>query len=279
MSDYSLPKAVDYEDLSAKGKAGVIYGGRILQPKWDGCALVVKYDAGAVISAVSASGKPVKSCDHLVHQIVSAVPVLRPFTACAEVWNTDMEFQLISGAFRRHTHQPHLLARWFDFAYDNEQHLPYTERTAWMNQCEDIHFAGHMLAANEAHAWETARYWKRLGGFDGAILREPGSPFTLGRSKGDIIKLKPTVSHDLLCVDVQMDTGAKTGRPTAALVCRWRDGRFQKVATGLSNEQMANALSFLGKIIEVEAMGYTVDGYLREPRFKGERDDKLTPDF
>lgn len=280
MSDYSLPKAVDFSDLSDKAKKAVQFAGRILQPKWDGCALVVRATADNV-QALSASGKPVLSCNHLVSEIMTAVyqGKARPFTACAEVWNPDMEFQEISGAFRRHQHQPHLVARWFDFAYDDEQAVPYVGRTSWMDGVGTLHFAGHMQTPSEEHAWETARHWKSIGGFDGAILRDPYAPFELGRSKGSIIKLKPLIAHDVLCVDVAEDVGAKTGRPTVALVCRWRDGRFQKVSTGLSHEQQANPKQFINKIIEVEAMGYTKDGYLREPRFKGARDDKLTPDF
>lgn len=281
MSDYALPKAVDYADLSAKGKAAVVFGGRILQPKWDGCALIVHHDRLTFkTTAVSASGKPVLSCDHLVSEIMTAVPGLRrSFTACAEVWNPDMEFQEISGAFRRHAHQPHLVARWFDFCLEGDAGSSYVSRCAWMDNIEGLHFAGLMEAADEDGAWQYARHLKSLGGFDGAILRDGSAPFVLGRSKGDILKLKPLISHDVLCIDVAEDIGEKTGRPTVALVCRWRDGRFQKVSTGLSHEQQANPRQFIGKIIEIEAMGYTKDGFLREPRFKGVREDKLHADF
>lgn len=276
--DYSLPKAVDFSNLSAKAQKAVVYEGRILQPKWDGCALVVRHRDG-VTFAISASGKPVLSCDHLVAQIMRAADDQRSFTACCEVWNVDMQFQEISGAFRRHAYQPHLVARWFDFAYDDEQDRPYIERTHWMDNIEGLHFAGHSLTDSAEHAWETSRYWKSLGGFDGGILRDPNAPFVLGRSKGEIIKLKPLVSHDLLCEATIVDKGGKTGRDTLALACRWRGGLVQKVATGLTHEQQANPAQFLGQIIEVEAMGYTADGLLREPRFKGIRHDKTQPDF
>jgi DNA ligase-1 len=282
-TDYTLPKAVDFTNLSAKAQKAVTYAGRILQPKWDGCALIVQYDGPTGDArAISASGKAVQSCDHLAQEIIAAATKYRPgasFHACAEVWNPDMSFQEISGAFRRHAYQPHLVARWFDFAYADEQSLPYVGRTSWMDGIGTLHCAGHMQTHSEEHAWETARHWKSIGGFDGAILRDPYAPFVLGRSKGEIIKLKPLVSHDVLCIRVDAAVGEKTGRPTVALVCRWKDGTEQKVSTGLNHEQQANPTQFLGQIIEVEAMGYTEDGFLREPRFKGVRHDKTQADF
>ena len=41
---------------------------------------------------------------------------------------------------------------------------------------------------------------------------------------------------------------------------------------------VADPASIVGKIVEVEAMGYTSDGFLREPRFIRVRDDKEIPD-
>lgn len=282
MADYSLPKAVDFNDLSAKRQGEVTYAGRIIQPKWDGCAIVVNVDVDGEASAVSASGKPVKSCDHLVATLLAQRRGCGErdygFRAAGEVWVPNTEFQHISGAFRRHQPQPHLQVHWFDFVEDGLEHMPYVERTGWFDRCR-ANFAGHALCLGRDHAWENASYWKKLGGYDGAILRDPLAPWATGRSKGDVLKLKPVISHDLLVVDVDFAVGEKTGKTTAALVCRWRDGRFQKVATGMTQAQVDGASQFVGKIVEVEAMGYTSDGFLREPRFKGERIDKTGPDF
>lgn len=279
MNDYSLPKAVDFNNLSAKAQKAVEYAGRILQPKWDGCALIVRYDVTTdKAEAISASGKPVLSCQHLVDQIVRATTHARSFTACAEVWNADMDFQDINGAFRRKSHQPHLEARWFDFCYAEHEHMRYTARTAWMQESLGLHFAGHRIASSEAEAWMCAKAYAALGGFDGAILREDG-PFVLGRSKGDILKLKPLIEHDLEVIGFDERVGERTGRATLALLCRWKNNGVQRVATGLTHEQQRNPGQFLGKIIAVRGMGYTTDGYMREPRFAGVRYDKLKADF
>ena len=39
-----------------------------------------------------------------------------------------------------------------------------------------------------------------------------------------------------------------------------------------------NPDSIIGKIVEVECLGVTEDGSLREPRIKGVRHDKIKPD-
>ena len=41
----------------------------------------------------------------------------------------------------------------------------------------------------------------------------------------------------------------------------------------------AITLNFIGKIIEVRAMGLPSDGKLREPRFCGVREDKLQAEY
>jgi DNA ligase-1 len=55
------------------------------------------------------------------------------------------------------------------------------------------------------------------------------------------------------------------------------DGKTQKVSTGLTQEQAdaftADPALIVGQHIEVEAMGLTSTGLLREPRFKGIRTD------
>ena len=41
---------------------------------------------------------------------------------------------------------------------------------------------------------------------------------------------------------------------------------------------LSDPSSIIGKIVEVECIGITEDGSLREPRIKGVRHDKLQPD-
>jgi ATP-dependent DNA ligase len=127
-------------------------------------------------------------------------------------------------------------------------------------------------------AWAYARSVQDSGNYDGAVLRNPYAPWVVGRSKGDIIKLKPLVDFDLTVLRVEKAVGGKTGRVTCALVCKWRNGEEQKVATGLDHDQQDNPEQFVGKVIRVAGMGLTNTGKIREPRFMGEREDTL-PDY
>ena len=268
MSDYTIPKAVDYENLSAKAKKALDPTGWLLQPKYDGCALYVNTMTGAVLSA---SGKTVDSCDHILKDLYK----YGPGEYCGEVWHPSMDFQEISGAFRRGYAQPHLQFKLFDACPGGGEELPYFLRTQYLPVVET-------LVADQWSwevAWAHARRWQSDGGKDGAILRNPDALWEPGRSKGDIIKLKPLQDYDVEVVGFEKDVGAKTGRATVALIFRWKNNMAHKVATGLSHEQQAAPEQFVGKIIRVKCMGLTSAGNMREPRFDGVRDDKLKADY
>lgn len=266
VSDYTIPKAVDYENLSAKAKKALDPTGWWLQPKYDGCALYVNTMNGHIRSA---SGKPVDSCDHI------ATDLMRhgPGEYCGEVWHPTMDFQEISGAFRRGYAQPHLQFHLFDACPGGLEAEPYRKRMAFLP----------MVHSREFESWDQSWAWAKMaqadGGKDGAILRNPNAPWEPGRSKGDIIKLKPLQDYDVEVVGFEKDVGAKTGRATVALIFRWKNGTTHKVATGLNHEQQAAPEQFVGKIIRVKGMGLTSAGNMREPRFDGVRDDKLKADY
>lgn len=266
VSDYTIPKAVDYENLSAKAKKALDPTGWWLQPKYDGCALYVNTIDGTMLSA---SGKGVESCDHILTEMYK----YGPGEYCGEVWHPDMEFQEISGAFRRGYAQPQLRFKLFDACPGGLEAMSYSYRTRHLPM-----IYGHEFDTWDS-AWDWARVWQAQGGKDGAILRNPNAPWEPGRSKGDIIKLKPLQDYDVEVVGFEKDIGAKTGRATVALIFRWKNNMTHKVATGLNHEQQAAPEQFVGKIIRVKCMGLTSAGNMREPRFDGVRDDKLKADY
>lgn len=268
MSDYTIPKAVDYDNLSAKAKKALDPTGWWLQQKWDGCAI---YLNTMTDEALSASGKEVKSCEHIFADVFNRYG---HGEYCGEVWHPDLDFQEISGAFRRGYAQPHLKIKLFDcLPLGMASTEPYRVRASCLPTEDTAAFESWETA------WEQARQWQSEGGCDGAILRNPNAPWEPGRSKGDIIKLKPLQDYDVEVVGFEKDVGAKTGRATVALIFRWKNGTTHKVATGLSHEQQAAPEQFVGKIIRVKCMGLTSAGNMREPRFDGVRDDKLKADY
>lgn len=266
MSDYTIPKAVDYENLSAKAKKALNPTGWLLQPKYDGCALYINTMTDEIKSA---TGTDNLACKHILQEMYK----YGPGEYCGEVWHPDMEFQEISGAFRRGYAQPHLQFKLFDACPGGGEELPYFLRTQYLPIVHSCPFQSW------DHAWTWAREWQGAGGADGAILRNPDATWEPGRSKGDIIKLKPLQDYDVEVVGFEKDVGAKTGRATVALIFRWKNNMAHKVATGLNHEQQAAPEQFVGKIIRVKCMGLTSAGNMREPRFDGVRDDKLKADY
>lgn len=282
MADYPFPKAVDFENLSAKAKKAFNPEGWVIQPKWDGCALVVEIRNNCVWSVESASGKPVYSCDHIAEYIAKWVGNGR---YAMEAWRPCTPFQDISGMFRTHAPQPLLSARIFDGYVEGSSADTYFHRLTVIHS--QLGFGGLVQSAwgmgekftTWDDAWTKAKFWQAQGGYDGCILRDPLSLWTEGRSKGDIVKLKPLMDWDLRVTHVKTAIGDKTGRPTVALGCAWKDGQIQYVATGLNHEQQAAPDRFIGSIVTVRGMGLTTDGFIREPRFITVRDDKVEADY
>jgi len=129
-------------------------------------------------------------------------------------------------------------------------------------------------------------YKKRTDSFyDGVVLANANGKYIVGAGKGgEFIKVKSLISFTVTVTGAEIAKGEKTGKNTAALKFML-DGHEQKVSTGLTQAQVDEITKefitrpycgtgpWLGCRIEVEAMGFTVNGLLREPRFKGLRHD------
>jgi ATP-dependent DNA ligase len=287
MSDYSIPKAIDIDNMAQYWRSSVeedildrLY---LITPKRDGCALHVEMENGQIITCVSASGKPVCSVQHILEELQRVFKHVSCAVLDMEVYADGLPFQGISGLFRRHKPQPQLRAMVFN-GHFGQLSTGYEGRMSMFGQY--LTGKSNLVEVTPPHTpWDLADAWAEAvdrrdsGGFDGCVLHYKGAPYFTGRAAYQSIKLKPLVSHDLEVIAVNEAVGEKTGRATCALVCRWKDGGVQEVATGLSHGQQASALDFIGKIIEVRGMGYTTSGKIREPRFAGVREDKLQPDY
>src|SRR5690606_20801028 len=141
----------------------------------------------------------------------------------------------------------------------------------------------HFTPGTAGH--ETWQGWcnelKARGGYDGLILRDPKGTWTRGSGvTGEIIKLKPVLSFDLRVVGAEEGKGKHAGR-LGAIVVEFQ-GKKLRVGTGFSDAERKdwweNGEDLIGQIAEIEAMDFSADGLLREPRFKGIRHDKLEAD-
>lgn len=302
MAQYLNLKPVDFDNLSAKSQAAIKWEGRLLSPKWDGCMVLVGFKEGKPDFIMSRDGKPVLSMGHMYTSLLICFPFIEKMVGnicfIGEAWVPGMAFKDISGMFRRHSPQTALYMAVFDaVSYVAGPDGPrlwsdhaYGLRVAKLKALQvgpaiSVILARPIVCEGEAHAVAYAKNLKALGGYDGCIAADPEATYRAGSgSNGEFLKVKPLQSFTLEVTGVAASTGEKTGRVTAALHVRFKDG-VCGVGTGFSNEQaaqwVASPASIIGRMIEVECMGVYGGplGMMREPRFVGFRTDVTKADY
>jgi len=287
MADYIVQKPIDLTKLTAKARNQLppVFD---ITPKYDGCCAVLAFDAmGRFFGAFSATGEEVRSMDHIGAYLAQRW-TLRGVALIGEAWIEGEDFPVINGTFRRHTLQPQLRFVPFDASRwallpDGTPELcdprPYHERIEVLLHGYDplyviplTHWTGDL-----ADAERIAKEMKARGGFDGAIARDANAPYFVGRCKFEAIKVKPVLSLDLLVVGWKLEPGEKTGRMVPSLQVVYQ-GVASWVGSGIPHDLKGLPNDPRDLIVEVECMGVTPDGKLREPRFKGIRYDKAEAD-
>lgn len=267
----------------------------IMMPKYDGCLAILVSETQAMRTVLSRTGEVYSSIPHTSEQAAAIMPGHVVF---GEVYQFGTKFKDISGAFRRHAPQPHLIVVAFDAVpvadwLAGKCDIPYIERLralkdAWQpSLCPSIIVAPWAdLAGPQAFANALVAH----GGYDGAIIRRKDAPWTTGASKnGEAIKVKPVQSLDLKVTGWYIGKGKHADR-AGGITVTYR-GVSTDVGTGFSDAERESIYETLdgrlechtlaGKppvIAEIEFMELTADGKLREPRFKGWRYDKDKPD-
>lgn len=303
MADYIVHKAVEHSALSAKVKASLEQTYQwVLSPKYDGCHAVFLFDEGKHVVTLSRTGEHVQSMPNIASDLLHVYGHLLKsgrWAICGEAWAPGVEFNVISGWFRKQSpvldlhFVPFDIVEWepnTDTSSFPPAHLGSDARySARCNALLDQQGCGYhriilprflplsgtfseVLPQAVSYAKEHKQRTDSF--FDGAVLAQAAGTYTVGAGKGgEFIKIKPLLSVSVVCVGYDTSTGEKTGKATGCLLFKYNGHMAQRVATGLTQEQVENLPQFVGKTIEVEAMGITVNGFLREPRFKGIRDD------
>lgn len=297
MSKYLNLKPVEFANLSAKRQAAVQWKGRLMLPKYDGCFCMVGFFDGKPDFILSRDGVPSLSMGHIYEDLYVRYPSIRDtkggYCFLGEAWSPGKEFKVLSGEFRRQRPQPQLGYAVFDLVQytTGNDGLPelcssrsYRQRLALLGDNRPglcaVHAPTPVECEDEAHAWRYANYLKKLGGYDGAVVSDPDAPYVVSDGYGEFLKIKPLQSFTLECVGIETSTGAKTGRPTGAIVVRFKGGTC-KVGTGFAEDEQASLEQFVGRLVEVACMGvYEGDsGMMREPRFVGVRYDVIKADY
>lgn len=312
MPDYIVHKAVELSALSSKVAAGLeAEQDWIISPKYDGCHAVICFDSGKFIRAYSRSGETCYSLDHVAADLLRVYPDLSNgrWAICGEAWHPHKPFNEISGLFRK---QKDVTTTLYFVPFDvvpwdyNDESTAgpvvvlnprgcgpaYSKRLQWLTSQVSVPYSSvaavwstHVrgtLSYAYAEAAKVAAHYKGLAEtigshYDGAILANANGKYAVGSGKGgEFIKAKPLASYSVQVAGHEAAVGEKTGKNTVALTFVL-DGKLQRVSTGLTQAQVdeivAQPDSWVGQTIEVEAMGITSGGFLREPRFKGLRSD------
>lgn len=308
MGEYIVHKAVNLDKVKAAkrqvlSQPGYLDNNYLGQRKYDGCSVVFKLTiAGEADQVLSRTGERVRSLEwllpHLQRLAAKMVVEHGGLVLLAEAWHPTYNFSTISGKYRAFADwlDPEIVvfdAIPLDDFEDGYCPTPYKERMGWFFGLSENGIGPEAAAVRPAathfvpntsgnETWQD--YCNELvarGGYDGLILRDPEGTWTRGSgTTGEIIKLKRVLSFDLRCIGVEEGKGRLKGTMGAIIVDF--QGKPLRVGTGFTDEQRRawwqNPTQFSKDIVEIEAMDYSSDGLLREPRFKGIRFDKLETD-
>lgn len=309
--DYIASKLVELGKLAKKTGLGKFFaaGGMNEEARWawlaknydayekyDGCcAVITLFKPGAAPEnyvAQSRTGEAFTTAGPQCGQMwkdlrdYGVFDCLGSMVVIAEAWWPGKgQFNEISGSFRRtHGHEPRFHLKVTDVFTLEEYKSGKTSVPQRVRM-------GRLGDVQPSSSWSLAVRYKRgsygdprdlckrlvaRGGYDGAVLVDPLAGWVLDFGKnGEKLKVKQKLSFDLRVTEVKTGVGEKTGRPVYTLVVSF-NGKPLGVGSGVPHD-LCNVPK-VGDIVEVEAMEYSADGLLREPRFKGIRHDKLEPD-
>lgn len=290
--DYIVHKAVEASKVVPKKRReeltdAYISANYYAEAKYDGCqAIVIVYsDPNADPLILSRTGE----------EYIGPMPAARQLRDlcgygvyfCEAWWPGADQFNLISGAFRKGVENDKLRLVVFDSVTYEEFHAGFSERS-YMDrtdipgiQCDNpayplVQRAACFYPGSYGSIQEFCNVLVDCGGYDGVVGKLPHGTWTKGKSNGDEqIKIKRKLSFDLRVLQVLVGIGDKTGRKVYTLIVDFQ-GKKLRVGSGMPHKEAE--LPVAGDIVEVEAMDYSSDGLLREPRYKGIRHDKVAPD-
>lgn len=295
MADYLSPSASNYADLSAKVRKTLppedqIHLHYAAMKKYDGVSGCVDLAAGTMTSRTGEDYSV--SCAHIIEQCRTVFGSYGG-KIYGEVWHPTDPQSKISGDFRRQSSgcAEHLLFVIFDCDFPHhergrQQYGRYADLSDSLSYCIHVTPALRMADYYNPGTYGTGKQLMETympgGGYDGIVYYNPNAEFSVGKDKlGNIIKEKPSVTFDLEVVGYELGKGRHASR-IGAIHLRFRGGKILK-SSGMSDAERdawtADPSLIVGKIVEIEAMGESSGGSLREPRYKGVRYDKIKPDF
>lgn len=289
---YQAPKDFDAQSAGFKKKfkdIGDLYatGRYIAQPKYDGTFSAVYTDSGA---AMSRQGELQPAAKLLVENLGKMLG--KDKLVFMELWTPGMAHKDMNGLARRQDPQKELHCRVFDCITLAEFHAGRSKRPYFSRQVAyESAIYGQEASIEPASLWKTdwieeptkldltnmavAFKERKNGAFDGMILRDLDGIWLPGAVKnGEVLRVKPSISLDVMCVDQQAEQKPTKLGGTVTIELR---GVRTEVGSGLDQKALHGilhgSLNLRGRVLEVECLGVNESGKLREPRLKSVRTD------
>jgi DNA ligase-1 len=296
-----IHKAVELAKVKTKRRKeleqpGYLAKNYIAQPKHDGCNTVMKFYPDGTVETTSRTGEPNRAMGRAERALWPRLAD-RLMPSCGLVvlgeawWPGKDQFSEISGHFRRHSESDRLRLVAFDALTMTEFEAGRSD-VGYLNRLKRLGAAAEWPDSNPDPAQLIRSYsvstdphelcarFVDKGGYDGIIYRDPDGTWEAGRgTNGELIKIKRKLSFDLRVTATYEGLGKNKGR-VGAIGVSFR-GATLRCNAGTDAEReawFADPSLIVGKIVEVEAMDFSSEGLLREPRYKGIRHDKLEPD-
>lgn len=311
MSKYIAHKAIEVSKCIKSvrerlSQPGYLEANFLAQPKHDGVSCIIVWrgvGAGGILpdcEIFSRTGEVVKSLDHIEKYL--AFIGAQPGVYLTECWAPNTPFAEISGIFRRQYSNAEsvklgcvifdylTLAEWNN-GYSDVGYVERVERLSdnILNQAvvigspfKPIRGYGKLAEHWPDYTAQTlANELVAQGGYDGAIFRDPSGTWQSDNNgaSGEIIKVKPLLRVTCRVVGYELGKGKHEGR-IGTLLIEYK-GKTQGAGTGLKDSERVIAdyeHRWENRYVEIEALGETEDGFLREPRLKGIRTDVVEPD-
>lgn len=263
----------------------------LAQEKYDGCYCIAHRSKGHV-KIFSRTGKQYLSMEHLEQCFEKMLDGTTKDFIIFEAYNPNIIQAEISGACRDTVNQHSEIVAIIHDCLSLPEYFGEV-KTSYERRLSDL----MMINANYYYPcislpikkicfdWQdveqfAAEIFSRGG--EGVVIKNLQANYHRGKRDYTLMKYKQTITFDLRVVDVVEGTG-QFKNMAGALVVKFSGNRNINVGTGLTNSQRKlfwlQKDTVIGRIVEVEAMRLTASGLLREPRFKGFRDDKEVADY
>ena len=278
-----IQKVLHYHKALEK-KTCKVRGDYFITEKIDGIYTYCDYDAVTKSwgDMRSSANRVIPAFAHYPQQLEK----VRPQQACRLIFEADIPgitFHIANGIFNRRKE----LAHDTRFNLHDIVFFPNTqtalERMRVVQSFRDYGLLPVEVLGVSADESIWMHYFEQVTsrGGEGIVLKAVNGYYCPGTRNESLMKIKEEITKDLLCIHTETTIGKK-GEISLNLLLA--NKKYQTITVVVPKDAdrdawIADPNLIVGKVCEIKAMKELEGGILREPRFKGIRDDKHAADI